>query len=113
VTGITVRGRALDQKCGPLLPGCLPVSVVRQARLNPEFGWLYPELSAGNWLPAWQVAMQIAERLWQEDGSEALVRDRLLRPEHFDFQGGTPRSVDWYVTPERLSDATADLVLTS
>jgi hypothetical protein len=87
------------------------VSVVRQARLNPEFGWLYPELPAGDWLPARQVAMQIAKRLWQEDGSEALVRDRLLRPEHFEFQGSTPRSVDWYVTAERLSDATAELVL--
>ena len=89
------------------------VSGIRRARLNPKFGWRYPELPAGEWLPAWQAAMQIAERLWQEDGSEALIRDRLLSAEHFDFQAGTPRSVDWYVTPERLSDATAELVLTS
>jgi hypothetical protein len=55
--------------------------------------------------------MQTAERLWREDGSEALTRDRLLLPDHFDFQGGTPRSVDWYVTPERLSDAPAEIAL--
>ena len=95
----------------PPVPWILLVSEVRQARLNAEFGWLYPELAAGEWLPAWQAAMQIAERLWHEDGSEALVRDRLLRPEHFDFQGGIPRSLDWYVTADRLSDATAELVL--
>ena len=86
------------------------MSGVRQARLNPEFGGLYPELPAGEWLPAWETSMQIAERLWQEDGSKALVRDRLLRPEHFEFQGGTPRSLDWYVTTERLSDAVAEPV---
>jgi hypothetical protein len=55
--------------------------------------------------------MQTAERLWREDGSEALTRDRLLPPDHFDFQGGTPRSVDWYVMPERLSDAPAEIAL--
>lgn len=94
-----------------LRPGWFVVSDPRQARLNPKFGWLYPELPAGEWQPAWQAAMQVAERLWREDGSDALVRDRLLPPEHFDFQGGSPRSVDWYVTTERLSDATAELAL--
>jgi len=72
---------------------------------------MYPELPAGEWLPAWEASMQIAERLWQEGGVGALVRDRLLRPEHFDFQGGTPRSPDWYVTPERLSDTPAEPAL--
>ncbi len=88
------------------------MSELRRAKLNPKFGSVYPELPAGEWLPAWQAAMQVAERLWHEDGSEALVRDRLLSPEHFDFQGGTSRSADWYVTAERLSDATEEYALT-
>jgi hypothetical protein len=98
----------VNQNGGPSSPGWLLVSD-RRARLNPKFGRLYPELTAGQWLPAWQAAMQRAERVWQVDGSEALIRERLLPPEHFEFQGGTPRSVDWYVTAERLSDATAEL----
>ena len=88
------------------------MSELRRARLNSNFGSLYPELPAGEWLPAWQAAMQVAERLWHEDGREALLRDRLLPPEYFDFDGGTPRSADWYVAAERLSDATAQVVLT-
>ena len=92
------------------VPRSLDLLVIdRQARLNPKFGRLYPELPSGEWLPAWQAAMQIAERLCQEDGSEALKGDRVLPPEHFDFQGGSPRSADWYVTAERLSDETAEL----
>jgi hypothetical protein len=87
------------------------VSELRLARLDPKFESLYPELHAGEWLPAWEAAMQVAVRLWQEDGSEALIRDRLLSPEHFDFQGGSARSVDWYVTAERMSDATGEFAL--
>jgi hypothetical protein len=34
------------------------------------------------------------------------MRDRLLSDEHFEFQGGEPRSSGWYVSPERLSDPT-------
>jgi hypothetical protein len=87
----------------------LRVRDVREARLNPEFGRLYPDLPAGEWLPAWEAAMQTVERLWREEGSQALVRDRLLRQELFDFRGGTRRSAGWYVTAERLSDATAEV----
>jgi hypothetical protein len=87
------------------------VSDLRQARLKPKFGRLYPELPVKEWLPASQAALQIAERLWHEDEIETLVRDRLLPAEHFDFRGGTPRSANWYVTAERLSDATGESAL--
>ena len=40
----------------------------------------------------------------REIGPEAMVQDRLLSDDHFDFRGGKPRPIDWYVTPERLSD---------
>jgi hypothetical protein len=76
----------------------------RVARLDPKFGALYRELPAGHWLPAWQAAMRRAERLWKEGDAEALVRDRLLPDEHFDFKGGKSRPDGWCVTPERLSD---------
>jgi hypothetical protein len=59
---------------------------------------------ADHWLPAWQAAMRRAERVWRETGADALLRGRLLPDEHFEFKGGKPRPVDWYIAPERLSD---------
>jgi hypothetical protein len=77
---------------------------VRLTKLNPEFGLLYPEIPAGQWLPAWDATLHRANRLWKEVGPEAIVRDRLLPDEHFQFEGGEPRPPGWYVIPERLSD---------
>ena len=57
-------------------------------------------------MPAWQAATRRAERLWQEAGPEALLEDRILPEEHFQFRGGKPRGSDWYVRPERLTDPT-------
>ncbi|HEX2249971.1 MAG TPA: hypothetical protein VHH32_06450 [Gemmatimonadales bacterium] len=74
--------------------------------LNPKFAALYPELSAGLWLSAWQATVRRAERVWREAGAEAVIFDRLLPDEHFDFRGGRPRDPDWHFIPERLSDPT-------
>ena len=82
------------------------MSGLRRARLNPKFAPLYPEIPAGYWLPAWQAATRRAERLWRESGPEALVEERLLADEHFEFRGGTRRSPAWYPVPERLTDPT-------
>jgi hypothetical protein len=78
----------------------------RRVMLDPQFGSLYPELKAGEWLPAWEAAVRRAEHLWRDLGAEALIRDRVLPDEHFRFRGGTPRDSGWYVIPERLSDPT-------
>ncbi len=78
----------------------------RHALLDPEFGLLYPEIPPGQWLPAWEASMRRAHRLWREAGPEALVQSRLLPEEHFQFTGGQPRDLGWYVVPERLSDPT-------
>ena len=82
------------------------VGPLRRTRLDPKFGSLYPEIPAGHWIPAWQAATRRAERLWREVGPEALLGDRILPEEHFQFRGGRPRSAGWYVEPERLSDPT-------
>ena len=79
---------------------------LRRARLDPRFGELYPEIPAGQWLPAWQAATRRAERLWRETGAEALLDGRVLPEEHFQFRGGKPRPLGWYIEPERLSDPT-------
>ena len=79
---------------------------LRRTRLDPKFGFLYPEIPAGHWIPAWQAATRRAERLWREEGADALLRGRILPEEHFQFRGGRPRGAGWYVEPERLSDPT-------
>jgi len=91
------------------IPRSAETSVVgsqRHTLLDPKFGSLYPELPAGHWLPAWKAASRRAERLWQEEGPEALIADRLLPDEHFRFKGGQRRSSGWYIAPERLTDPT-------
>jgi hypothetical protein len=77
---------------------------MRRAKLKPQFGSQYPELPADHWLPAWQAAMRRAERVGRTAGADTLLRGRLLPDEHFEFKGGKPRPVDWYIAPERLSD---------
>ena len=79
---------------------------IRRTRLNPKFASLYPELPAGQWIPAWQATTRRAERVWGQDGPEAVIHSRLLSDEHFDFRGGKPRPSGWYVMPERVSDPT-------
>lgn len=82
------------------------MGLLRRTRLDPKFGSLYPEIPAGHWIPAWQAATRMAERLWREAGPEALLEGRILPEEHFQFCGGRSRGANWYVTPERLSDPT-------
>ena len=76
----------------------------RLALLDPEFGSLYPELTAGQWLPAMDAALAVTGRIWRDRGTEVLVRERVLPEDHFHFRGGVPREPGWYVTTERLGD---------
>ena len=75
----------------------------RRAMLQPEYAELYPELPAGFWVAAWYAAMKAAARVWLDRGSRALLSTRVLRDEHFRFQGGQPRPVRARVR-ERVSD---------
>jgi hypothetical protein len=77
---------------------------LRLTLLNQEFGALYPSIPVDQWLPAWEAARRRADEVWFVLGQHAFVK-RLLPEEHFRFQGGKPRSGDWY--PERSSDVTA------
>ena len=81
------------------------VTEQRLAVLDPEFESLYPEIPAGQWVPALKAAAWQADRLWLEQGAAAL-RDRVLPDKHFRFRGGIPRTSEWYITPERLCDRT-------
>jgi hypothetical protein len=61
----------------------------REAWLWPEFGRLYPPLECGKWESVGLMADKItAWLLWQARG---ISPDRVLRPEHFEFRGTSPR----------------------
>lgn len=63
----------------------------RQANLNPLYQPWYPEVRAGVWLPAWQVADTVDHQL--AFGSPRWApTDRLLSEEHFEFRGGPSRA---------------------
>ena len=76
----------------------------RLALLHSEFGSFYPELTAGQWLPAMDAALAVTGRIWRDRGTGALARERVLPEEHFRFRGGVPREPGWYVTTDRLGD---------
>jgi hypothetical protein len=104
VTRITAHDiRGLQSNLSPYLAA--GVAEPRLAVLDPEFEALYPELPAGQWVPALKVAAWQADRLWLEQGAGAL-RDRVLPDKHFRFRGGIPRTSEWYIMPERLCDRT-------
>ena len=63
------------------------VDTSREARLREEYVGLYPGLTAGQWLPAGEVAEHIVDMVRRERGSLGL-RGRVMADEHFDFRGG-------------------------
>jgi hypothetical protein len=61
----------------------------REAWLWPEFGHFYPPLDGGKWESVGVMADKVtAWLLWQARG---ISPDRVLRPEHFEFRGASPR----------------------
>ncbi len=76
----------------------------RQVRVRAPFAGLYPELPMGHWATAGGIALRVAARIWRDHGVNAVVSDRLLPEEHFEFRGGTSREPAWEGSPERLSD---------
>ena len=67
------------------------MSPPREARLKPEFSGLYPDLAAGVWVLAANMAARLAG-LAQKD-PEADVLRRVLDERHFEFRGGPSTGV--------------------
>jgi hypothetical protein len=63
---------------------------IREARLRPEFAYLYPNLVAGEWQAASDVGAKML--LWQlRSGRPPRLGERLLTEKHFEFRGGRER----------------------
>ena len=65
--------------------------VAREARLRPEFAYLYPSIIAGQWESAGILADRLVASLLRNSLSRFVATDRILPPEHFDFRGDAPR----------------------
>jgi hypothetical protein len=64
--------------------------VQREVRLRAAVAALYPELKAGEWLPARDVAALLTQRARAARGLN--VHQRTLDPRHFEFRGGAAES---------------------
>jgi hypothetical protein len=86
------------------LPGApTPETLVRFARLRPEFAPLYPGLDPGAWYPADSLADYFRAWLVRHPGLRpGGASMRGLDPAHFEFRGGVPREAPWF--PGQSSD---------
>ena len=65
---------------------------VREARLKPEFAYLYPPLEPNRWESAAQMADRVVAWLLRQPGGGYRAPERVLRSEHFEFRGGGRRT---------------------
>lgn len=63
---------------------------MREARLRPEFAYLYPGLTPGQWESAARIAEAVLANLMLQEMAEAPASERVLPEEHFDFRGAVP-----------------------
>jgi hypothetical protein len=63
----------------------------REARLKPQFAYLYPAITAGQWESAAVMADRMVSWLLRNPKVGFIATDRILPPEHFDFRGEGPR----------------------
>jgi|SRR5690349_4460908 hypothetical protein len=81
----------------------------REARLLPAFDYLYPEIEAGVWQPVEALIHQVVTMLYGDRSRSGVITgDRLLRDDHFEFRGSSPRPAGLPAGLSRMSDAGAD-----
>lgn len=81
----------------------------REARLRPEFDYLYPDIEAGTWQPVEVLINRVVTMLYGDrTRSGVITGERLLRDDHFEFRGTSPRPAGLPPDMSRLSDASAD-----
>lgn len=80
----------------------------REARLRTEFGYLYPGVEAGVWTPVEVLINRVVTLLYGDRANSGRITGlRLLRDDHFEFRGSSPRPDGWPEGLTRMSDASA------
>ena len=77
---------------------------VREARLRPEWGHLYPGLEAGIWMLAAELVPFVLRHRLQGQPSWEFA-ERILVDDHFEFRGGRTRDASWTGVLTRVEDA--------
>jgi hypothetical protein len=81
----------------------------REARLRPEFDYLYPGIEPGVWQPVELMINRLVSMLYGDRSRAGIITgERLLRDDHFEFRGTSPRPPGLPAELSRLSDATVD-----
>lgn len=80
----------------------------REARLRNDFAHLYPGINASAWTPVEILINRVVTLLYGEPtNSGRITGARLLREDHFEFRGASPRPQGWPARLTRMSDAAA------
>ncbi len=78
----------------------------REARLRPEFDYLYPEIEPATWQPVEELINRVVTLLYGDRSRAGVITgERLLRDDHFEFRGASPRPPGLPPDLSRLSDA--------
>lgn len=78
----------------------------REARLRADFAYLYPGLDSTAWIPVETLINRVVTLLYGDPANSGRITGaRLLRDDHFEFRGGSPRPEGWPAGLTRMSDA--------
>ena len=81
----------------------------REAKLRPEFAYLYPAIPSDIWMPVEKLLHDVVTMIYGDKSKSGVITgERLLREDHFEFRGASPRPEGWPENLTRLSDAAAD-----
>lgn len=80
----------------------------REARLRKEHAEFYPGVEPGIWIPVEKLLRYVTDLIHRDPSKSGIITGRrLLREEHFDYRGATPRPPGLPEHASRLSDAGA------
>jgi hypothetical protein len=81
----------------------------REARLLPAFDYLYPDIEPGVWQPVELLIHRVVTMLYGDKSQSGVITgERLLRDDHFEFRGTSPRPAGLPPRHSRMSDAGTD-----
>ena len=81
----------------------------REARLLPAFDYLYPDIQPGVWQPVEVLIHQVVTMLYGDRSRSGVITgERLLRDDHFEYSGSSPRPEGLPPRLSRMSDAGTD-----
>ena len=81
----------------------------REARLRKQFASLYGGIDPGVWTPVETLLRQVTDIVHRDRAKSGVITgERLLRDDHFDFRGASPRPQGLPHDSSRMSDAGAE-----